>query len=206
MGTAVTTAPTSRELEQLRYEREMRQRSIAREYQSRADAVFCEWGTRAKQRIEGTDPEDFRRDLAVQLKRLLPYSDDKPAPDLPTFRELRSIKLWGLSKDAFEAVEPMVYRAASLAYARNDTCAPGETRMVRRKDPQTGQEMILFYGQRSFIEDFKSPAFRARIRNPDTDPGWFRDSARQAPAPIGYDQSGWQNAYRKFQISQGYLG
>src|SRR5260370_21262857 len=77
MGT-VTVAPTPRELEQLRYEREMRQRSIATAYQSRADAVFAEWGTRAKQRVEGTDPEDYRRNLCVQAKKLLPYSDDRP--------------------------------------------------------------------------------------------------------------------------------
>src|SRR3974390_2419076 len=120
MGPAVTTAPTSRELEVLRYEREMRQRSIATAYQQRADSVFAEWGTRAKQRVEGEDPEDYRRNLCVQAKKLLPYSDDRPAPDLPTFRELRRVKLWGLDRNGFEAMEPMIYRAAAVAYARDD--------------------------------------------------------------------------------------
>jgi hypothetical protein len=73
------TVPTARELEVLRYERKLRQRSIATAYQTRADAVFAEWGTRAKQRVEGEDPEDYRRDLCVQAKRMLPYSDDPVA-------------------------------------------------------------------------------------------------------------------------------
>src|SRR6516165_3978560 len=97
-----TTVPTRRELEQLRYEKQARQRSLARSYQQRADSVFAEWGTRAKQRVEGQDPEDYRRDLCVQAKKLLPYSDDRPAPDLPTFRELRRLKLWSLDRSAFE--------------------------------------------------------------------------------------------------------
>jgi hypothetical protein len=79
-----------------------------------------------RQRVEGEDPEDYRRDLCVQAKKPLPYSDDKPAPDLPTFRELRSVKLWSLDRNSFEAFEPQIYRAAAVAYARNDTCAPGE--------------------------------------------------------------------------------
>src|SRR6516164_10496050 len=107
MGTAITSAPTQRELEQLRYEREMRQRSIATSYQQRADSVFAEWGTRAKQRVEGEDPEDYRRDLAVQAKKLLPYSDDRPSPDSPaTFRELRRLKLWGMPANVFARFEP----------------------------------------------------------------------------------------------------
>src|SRR3974390_3514114 len=126
MGTAVTTAPTRRELEQLRFEKQMRQRSIATSYQQRADSVFVEWGTRAKPRVEGTDPEDYRRDLCVQAKKLLPYSDDRPAPDLPTFAELRRLKLGSLDRNPFEAFEPQIYRAAAVAYARDDTCAPGE--------------------------------------------------------------------------------
>src|SRR6516164_5111075 len=100
-------APTRRELEVLRYEREMRQRSIATAYQQRADSVFAEWGTRAKQRVEGEDPEDYRRDLCVQAKKLLPYSDDRPSPDSPaTFRELRRLKLWGMPANVFARFEP----------------------------------------------------------------------------------------------------
>jgi hypothetical protein len=173
MGTAVTTAPSAKELEQLRYEHELRQRSIARTYQARADAVFAEWGERAKPRVDGEDPEDYRRNQCVRIKKLLPYSDDKPAPDLPSFRELRSLKLWGLDRNGFEAVEPMIYRAAAVAYARDDTVPAGEMREVTKVDPVTGAKEIRFYGRRSFIADLGRPGRRAVIRTPDTHPGWF---------------------------------
>jgi hypothetical protein len=158
MSTAVV--PTRRELEQLRYEKQARQRALATHYQQRADAVFAEWGTRAKQRVEGEDPQDYRRDLAVQAKELLPYSDDKPAPDLPSYRELRNLKLWSLDHSTFENFEPMIYRAAAVAYARNDTCAPGEMREVTKVDPRTGHKEVLFYGQESFV---KEPRYGNRL-------------------------------------------
>jgi hypothetical protein len=205
MGT-VTITPSAKELEQLRYERELRQRSIAEHYQQRADAAFLEWGTRAKQRVEGENVEDYRRSLAIQAKRMLPISDDKPSPDsVATFNDLRNLQLRRMPLDVFERFEPQIYDACAKAVARNDTVPAGETRMIRRTDPQTGATMTLFYGQRSFIEDFKAPAFRARIRNPDTDPGWFTGSARRAPAPIGCDQSAWHRAFQQHQISQGYV-
>jgi hypothetical protein len=205
MATVVTT-PTQRELEQLRYERELRQRSIAEHYQQRADAAFLEWGTRAKQRVEGEDIEAYRRSLAIQAKRMLPISDDKPSPDsVATFNDLRNLQLRRMPSDVFERFEPQIYDACAKAVARNDTVPVGEMREVVKIDPATGYKEHRFYGQRSFIEDFKGPAFRARIRTPDTHPGWFTGSARQAPAPIGYDQSAWQRAFQRHQISQGHV-
>jgi len=160
MGTAVALSSARRDLEalrrdldQLRYEKEMRQRSIATSYQQRADSVFAEWGTRAKQRVEGEDPEDYRRDLAVQAKKLLPYSDDRPSPDSPaTFRELRRLKLWGMPANVFARFEPMIYDACAKAVARNDTVPPGEMREIVRVDPVTGFKEVRFYGQESFVK------------------------------------------------------
>jgi hypothetical protein len=175
MGTAVV--PTRRELEQLRYEKQARQRSLATHYQQRADAVFAEWGTRAKQRVEGEDPEDYRRDLCVQAKKLLPYSDDKPAPDLPSFRELRKLKLWGLDRSTFEVFEPQIYRAAAAAYARNDTCpCDGSLREVVKVDPATGHKEIKFYGRRSFVADLGRPG--RRVTSFRTDHGYVDASGR----------------------------
>src|SRR6516165_362540 len=138
----------------------MRQRSIATSYQQRADAVFAEWGTRAKQRVEGEDVEDYRRNLAVQAKKLLPYSNDRPAPDLPTFAELRRLKLWSLDRNTFEAFEPLVYRAAAVAYARDDTTAPGELREVVKVDPVTGFKEVRFFGRESFVKSMNRPGRR----------------------------------------------
>ena len=153
MGTAVTTAPTRRELEQLRYEKQARQRALATHYQQRADSVFAEWGTRAKQRVEGEDPEDYRRDLCVQAKKMLPYSDDRPSPDsTSTFRELRKLKLWSMSPEVFANFEPLIYDACAKAVARNDTVPPGEMREIVRVDPVTGFKEVRFYGQESFVK------------------------------------------------------
>ena len=163
MGTAVTTAPTRRELEQLRYEREMRQRAIATSYQQRADSVFAEWGTRAKQRVEGEDPEDYRRNLCVQAKKLLPYSDDRPSPDhTATFRDLRKLKLWSMSPEVFKAFEPQIYDACAKAVARNDTVPLGEMREITRVDPANGHKEIRFYGQRSFVAEMGRPGRRIK--------------------------------------------
>jgi hypothetical protein len=206
MATVTTKRESDSEVERLRYEKQLRQREIATAYQQRADSVFQNWGTRARQRTEGEDIEAYRRSLAIQAKRMLPVSDAKPSSDYTaTFNDLRGLQLRRMPSDVFERFEGQVFDACAKAAERNDTVPAGQMRMVRRIDPETGVTMNLFYGQRSFIEDFKAPAFRARIRNPDTDPGWFTDSARRAPAPIGYDQSAWHRAFQRHQISQGHV-
>ena len=166
---------TTRELEQLRYEKEMRQRSIATAYQARADSVFAEWGTRAKARVEGEDPEDYRRDLCVQAKRMLPYSDDRPSPDhTATFGDLRRLRLWSMSPEVFAAFEPQIYDACAKAVARNDTVPVGEMREVTWIDPKNGHKEIRFYGQRSFVADLGRPGRRVvKFRTSDGAPGWW---------------------------------
>jgi hypothetical protein len=174
----VTTTPTQRELERLRYEREMRQRSIATSYQQRADAVFAEWGTRAKQRVEGEDVEDYRRTLCVQAKKLLPYSDDRPSPDYTaTFRDLRKLKLWSMSPQVFAAFEPQIYDACAKAYARDDTCpADGTLREVVKIDPATGFKEVRFYGRQSFVRGMNREG--RRVTSFRTDHGYVDASGR----------------------------
>ena len=175
MGTAVTNAPTRRELEQLRFEREMRQRSIATSYQAKADACFSHWGTKARQRVEGEDVEAYRRSLAIQAKRMLPVSDDKPSPDsTATFNDLRNLQLRRVPPDIFAGFEPQIYDACAKAYARNDTVPPGEMREVTVVDPVTGHKEIRFYGQRSFVADLMRPGRRVvKFRTSDGAPGWW---------------------------------
>ena len=177
MGSAVTTTPTRHELEQLRYERELRQRSIAREYQSRADAAFAPWGTRAKARVEGEDVEDYRRNLAVQAKRMLPYSDDKPSPDsTATFADLRRLKLWRMPADVFANYEPLIYAACARAVTRDDTVPEGELRAVTTTDAN-GLRETKFYGRQSFVVDpqYGHRAGRqiVKFRTSDGAPGWW---------------------------------
>jgi hypothetical protein len=174
----VTTTLTQRELERLRYEREMRQRAIARAYQARADAVFAEWGTRAKQRVEGEDVEDYRRNLCVQAKKLLPYSDDRPSPDhTATFGDLRRLRLWSMSPEVFAGFEPQIYQAAAVAYARDDTCpADGTLREVVKVDPVTGYKEVRFYGRQSFVRGMNREG--RRVSSFRTDHGYVDASGR----------------------------
>jgi hypothetical protein len=174
----VTAAPTPRQLKELRYEREMRQRSMATAYQARADAVFAEWGTRAKQRVEGEDPEDYRRDLCVQAKKMLPYSNDCPSPDsTTTFRDLRTLKLWSMPPEVFANFEPLIYDACAKAASRNDTVPEGELRQITRTDPRTGHKETLFFGQQSFVVDprygHRPGRHVVKFRTSDGAPGWW---------------------------------
>ena len=96
----------------------------------------------------GEDPETYRRDLCVKAKRQLPYD-----------HQLRKIKLWDLSRAAFEALEPQVYDACAEAAKRPDSVPPGEMRMLKTKD-QNGQEIITWIGNESFVKDMGRPGRR----------------------------------------------
>jgi hypothetical protein len=97
----------------------------------------------------GQDPEDYRRDLAVKAKRQLPYG-----------HELRKIKLWDLSRAAFEALEPQVYDACREAATRPDSVPPGEMRRIEVTNPQNGHKEVHFIGNESFVKDFTRPGRR----------------------------------------------
>jgi hypothetical protein len=127
----------------------LQMQSSARVYQARADNVFQEWGFRAPAPVIGQDPEDYRRDLAVMAKRQLPHG-----------HELRKVKLWGLPKAAFEAMEPQVYNECGKAASRPDSVPLGEMREVVKIDPKTGHKEIHFRGQESFVKEFTRPGRR----------------------------------------------
>jgi hypothetical protein len=127
----------------------LRMQSAARVYQARADSVFEQWGFRAPAPAIGQDPEDYRRDLAVQAKRQLPYG-----------HELRRVKLWGLSRAAFEALEPQVYDACRDAASRPDSVPAGTMREVTKINPQNGHKEIHFIGDTSFVKDMMRPGRR----------------------------------------------
>jgi hypothetical protein len=176
----------------------------ARVYQERADTALSPWNIRAPAPVLGEDVAKYRRDLAVKLKRLLPAN-----------HQLHKVQYRGLDDQTLSVFEPQLFKAVRDAAHNPETVPPGEMRRVEAVDPG-GTRYVKYIGalreddprlgQRSFIEDFKGQAFRAKIRNPDTHPGWFNGNARVSPAPIGYDQSPWQNAFRNWQTQQGYLG
>jgi hypothetical protein len=118
----------------------------ARVYQERYDNAFQSWGVRAKGPVLGEDIDTYRRDLAVQAKKLLP--DD---------HKYRKVQYRSMRADAFEVMEPQLLKAVAEAGNRNDSVPLGAPlREVHEKGPN-GEHVIKFLGQRHFIHDFKSP-------------------------------------------------
>ena len=124
----------------------LQQQASARVFQARYDSVLEPWGQRAPAPTFGQDPEHYRRDMAAATKRLLP-SD----------HQLRKVKYWDLRNDAFEALEPDLLRAVAEHGQRNDSVPyDAPLRQVTEIDGN-GMKIVKFIGQRSFVEDFKSP-------------------------------------------------
>jgi hypothetical protein len=178
--------------------------AAARVFQERADNALQPWNIRAPAPVLGQDVHEYRRDLAVKLKKQLPED-----------HKLRKVQYRRLDDDILANFEPQLYAAVHAEAHNPATVLPGEMRKVEKVN-QGGTKFVEYIGalreddprlgQRSFIEDFKGQAFRAKIRNPDTHPGWFTGNARVSQAPIGMDPSGWHGAYRNWQTQQGYLG
>jgi hypothetical protein len=120
--------------------------ATARTYQARADDALSTWGMRAPQYVAGESLMDYRRRLLRLAQRQLP--DD---------HQLRHLKIKNMDDDVFTPFEPQIYAASKEAGTKPDSAAPGELRMVEKIDPQNGQKTIEFYGQRSFVHDFKAP-------------------------------------------------
>jgi hypothetical protein len=166
--------------------------------------------------MDGVDPRLYERQLAQGITSRIPNTDTKPFPDKNlTFKQLHKLDVLALERDVYKGFEDQIKSVGLAAANHPDSVPPGEAMRRVEKVDQGGVKYIEWVGapradnpalgQRSFVEDFKGQAFRAKIRNPDTHPGWFTGNARVSP-PIGYDQSGWQSAYRNWQTSQGYLG
>jgi hypothetical protein len=121
----------------------------ARVFQARADDAFSTWGQRAPAPVVGQDPDEYRRRLMIKAKNLLPEG-----------HELRKVTVNRLPTSAVDIFEPQFYAACKEAGTRNDSVPEGQMRMVERINPDNGHKMNVFYGTRSFIEDFKLPVRR----------------------------------------------
>jgi hypothetical protein len=136
--------------------------AAARVIQARYDAAFEPWGVRAPEPPLGQDLDTYRRNLAVQAKRLLPEN-----------HQLRKVQYRGLQDDTLNAFEPQLLNAVRT-HAMDNSTVPYDAplRRVEVRD-QNGLKVVNWIGQRSFIHDFTRPCRRAIIRTPDTHPGWF---------------------------------
>jgi hypothetical protein len=163
--------------------------SACREYQARADDAASAWGLRAPAPApDGTleYADSYRRDLIYQAKMRL--------PDGHELRKVKVRSVRGCPESILNVFEQDIYAASKAAASRNDTVPRGEMREVEKVDPRNGQKTRDFYGRDSFVllPNFGVPTIfldkkrpfnmlggyregrRARIRNPSTEPGWFR--------------------------------
>jgi hypothetical protein len=141
-----TQATTIARLEALLKPKSDEEHAAFADAQSRADAVFAGFGTRAPRPLEGEALGDYRRRLATKLKS-----------HSPTWK---SIKFSKLDDEAFAVAEAQVYSDAAGAASNPVDLAAGELREVTKIDPQTGVRSIVFYGKESFVKGMGRPGRR----------------------------------------------
>jgi hypothetical protein len=93
---------------------------------------------------------------------------------LPDSHQLRKIQIKQLPAEAVPIFERQIYPACRDAAYMPDSVPPGTLRLVPEKDAN-GLTINRFIGQTWFgaLHGFARPGQKARIRNPDTDRGWF---------------------------------
>jgi hypothetical protein len=142
----------------------MRVQASARVYQERADNALQPWDQRAPAPVLGEDPDKYRRDLAVKLKK-----------QLPDAHELRQVQYRALNDTALSAFEPQLYRAVHDEARNPNTVPPGEFRRVVNIDTN-GMKIVEFIGQESFVKAFTRPG--RRVTSFRTDHGYLDSRGR----------------------------
>ena len=87
-------------VEHMTREQLLQAQASARVFQERADDALSPWDIRAPAPVLGQDVREYRRDLAVKLKRMLPEE-----------HELRKVQYRRLDDATISIFEPQLYRA-----------------------------------------------------------------------------------------------
>ena len=153
-------AISAAELEEER-QHALRVQQSLRVIQERADDAFARWGMSAPAPVLGGDPDEYRRNLLIKAKKLIPGDN-----------RLRHVEVRKLPSNALPQFEDQIYATAKATAFNKDSVPDGEMRRVVQSDTN-GMKIINWVGNRSFVHDFARPGRRARIRNPDREPGWF---------------------------------
>jgi hypothetical protein len=178
----------------------MKADSLGRKYQAEWDPIYREFGVTAPPRPDNVDPQYYNRKLAEGITRRIPNTDTKPFPgNSLTFRQIHNLEVAALERDIYRGFEDQIKSVGLAAANHPDSVGPNEImRRVEKIDPG-GVKFIQWVGalrdknhpelgQRSFIEDFKPPVIlKAKIRNPDSSPGWFTGNTRVSQAGVGMD-------------------
>jgi hypothetical protein len=135
----------------------------SRKFQAYYDDVLRKVGMRAPEPTLGQTVNDYRRETLRNLKRTFLRNHD-----------LYQVQCRQLPADALGVLEPQLL-SACIVEANNPAHVPaGELRKVEELDEYGKVRMIKWIGQHCFVREMGRPGRLARIRNPTTDPGWFR--------------------------------
>jgi hypothetical protein len=124
-------------------------RDLIAEWQEYFDNALQPIGVRAKVPVLGQSSNEYAQDSCETLASRLPQNHELSKVE---YRELHGKALTNMAQTLIEAVKADRVNPANFA--------PGEMRMVKKIHPQTGREMIEWYGQQSFVKQMGTPGRR----------------------------------------------
>jgi hypothetical protein len=119
---------------------------------------------RAPSPVVGEPVDDYRRNLAVKAKRLLPDGN-----------ELKPVQFRALEDDVLDRLEPQLIKDCRAAAYRADSVPLGEMRRIEEIDAN-GHKMLKWIGQQCFVRDLMIPG--RRVLGFRTDQGFMNTSGR----------------------------
>ena len=137
--------------------------NAARKYQSYYDEALRDIGGRVPEPILGQTVNDYRRESLRTFKRVFLSQND----------ELYKVNYRGLRADTLSVFEPQLLQACVANADNTNGMKPGEFRQITKRNPYGQVSEIRFVGPESFVKAMGRPGRLAKIRTPDTHPGWF---------------------------------
>jgi hypothetical protein len=126
----------------------------ARRFQEYYSEATRDVGVRIPEPVLGQSVNDYRRETLRHLKREF----------LPKNHPLYEVQFRGLATDALEVFEPQLLKAVPQERLNPNTVAPGELRMITKRDPNNGQEIRTFIGPRHFTWDMTRVRGRTTLK------------------------------------------
>ena len=125
------------------------EQEILMQWREYFDTAMRNVGIRAPAPVLGQSTHDYIRETCRTLKRQC----------LPQSHEYYQVNYRGLRADALKAIVPSLLKACAEEAVDPKNLAPGEIRMVVRKDIN-GVEHRDWIGQQSFVRDMMRPGRR----------------------------------------------
>jgi hypothetical protein len=142
---------------------ELEHSNACRKWQEYFDNHLRDVGGKASPFIPGQVEGDYVRESCRTFKRTF----------LPQNHELYKVNYRGLRGDALHVLVPQLMKACKEEAENPRTVAPGEFRQISKRDEYGVLKEIQFVGPECFVKRMSRPGRLAKIRTPDTHPGWF---------------------------------